>query len=110
MQEVLAPNWSYHAWGIAIDINAFLNSGWGFHDSNWPSADPDASALATSLLSRVKLGTTGKSIWYWGGNWTSMKDYMHFEVHVTPDELDTHGVYLDGDPVWDAVTPGYEWE
>jgi hypothetical protein len=103
-----SSKWSYHAWGIAIDINANLTSGWGIYDSNWPPPAAACQSLATAIKSRIKLGTTGKSIFYWGGDWTSLKDYMHFEVHVTPDQLDQHKVYLDGQYIWDAVVPGAE--
>lgn len=113
-QIARSSKWSYHAWGLAVDINGFLNEGWGAYyksDGWWyywngnpygsspPGPSSVASTLASAVLSRIKLGTTGKSIFYWGGNWNTVKDYMHFEVHVTPTELDTHGVYLDGSPI-----------
>ena len=114
---------SYHAWGLALDVNAGHNAGWNYYikkDGLWytknltyygtspASADPQASSLASAVVSRIKLGTTGKSIFYWGGNWTTVKDYMHFEVHVTAEELETYGVYLDGQPVWDLIDRGVE--
>lgn len=64
-------NKSLHAYGLAIDINAFgagnsYNPGnTGVHTENLP---PGISALAS------KYGLV------WGGDWKNSKDYMHFSV------------------------------
>lgn len=68
---------SFHAVGLALDVNAPANpyvAGGG----STRHAIPDAAAgLARSLGME------------WGGSWSSPKDYMHFEVHLTPDQVRT---------------------
>ncbi len=105
-----STKWSNHAWGIAIDVNHYLNNGWGYFykgtDGLWhygggkvygsspPPPDSDASALQSSLSSRLKCN--GIPVFRWGGNWTNVRDYMHWEVIVTPSEIKTYGIKLDG--------------
>lgn len=66
---------SFHAAGLALDVNAPANpyyAGGGNH----PHSIPDtANALARSLGME------------WGGAWTSPKDYMHMEIHLTPAQV-----------------------
>ncbi len=106
---------SNHAYGIAIDVNPRLNDGWGvFYRSGgaWyrskdesgtysgyvgaspPAPDADAQALHNSLSSRLKCNNI--PVFRWGGNWNTLKDYMHYEVIVTPNEIRNYGVKLDG--------------
>jgi peptidoglycan L-alanyl-D-glutamate endopeptidase CwlK len=70
---------SNHAYGRAVDINTFLNP---YIKGNiilprGATYDPkiDGTFTADSPIVRefVRLG------WTWGGNWTSLKDYQHFE-------------------------------
>jgi peptidoglycan L-alanyl-D-glutamate endopeptidase CwlK len=70
---------SNHAYGRAIDINTFLNP-YIKGDVILPHGatyDPKVNGTFTaeSLIVRefLRLG------WVWGGNWTSPKDYQHFE-------------------------------
>lgn len=66
---------SYHAYGLALDINAPAN-GYRANGSAGPhSISNSAGALARSLG------------FEWGGAWTSPKDYMHFELHLSPAEI-----------------------
>lgn len=66
---------SFHAYGLAIDINAPENPYRG-DGTPGPHAMPDiANTIARSLGME------------WGGSWESPKDYMHFEVHLTPAEV-----------------------
>lgn len=70
---------SNHAYGRAIDINTFLNPYIkdGTVLPHGAQYDPNISGTFTSDNSIVRaflqLG------WDWGGNWTSPKDYQHFE-------------------------------
>jgi hypothetical protein len=55
---------------------------------NHPHAIPDtANALARSLGME------------WGGGWSTPKDYMHFEIHLTPAQVHTVAGRLSGAPV-----------
>lgn len=75
-------NFSQHAYGLAIDINPFLNP--------YQRGQLVLPELATSYLDRssTKPGviTDGDVVvtafeaigWFWGGRWTSLKDYQHF--------------------------------
>src|SRR5499426_2810735 len=53
---------------------------------------------------------TGKRVFEWGGNWTTVKDPMHFELDVTPADLEggidwTSVKKSPGEVVADAVAP-----
>ncbi|MCF0120147.1 MAG: M15 family metallopeptidase [Oscillospiraceae bacterium] len=69
---------SMHAYGLAVDINprdnCCIKNGRILAGEVW---EPETNAF--SLTARdadifIKKG------WYWGGNWVSLKDYMHFSV------------------------------
>ncbi len=73
---------SNHAYGRAIDINTFLNP-YIKGDIILPhgaSYDPKIEGTFTPdnpiVREFLRLG------WDWGGNWTSLKDYQHFEKPV----------------------------
>ncbi|HJS72479.1 MAG TPA: M15 family metallopeptidase [Acidimicrobiia bacterium] len=79
-----SDNWSYHAYGLAVDINPFHN----------PYAKDDlvipelASAYVDRENERVGMIYPGDVVteafadigWEWGGNWNSLKDWMHFSA------------------------------
>lgn len=70
---------SNHASGLAIDINPGLN----------PYIKNGISLPANCIYDTTKAGTISansdlvkefkKKGWKWGGDWTSLKDYQHFE-------------------------------
>lgn len=77
----LGETWSQHAYGLAIDINPFHNP--------YERGDAVLPELASAYLDRDRdlpgmiqpggpvtqvFGTLG---WGWGGQWNSLKDYMH---------------------------------
>lgn len=71
---------SAHAYGRAIDINPFRNPAVLRNGRIIPACgqyDPQISGTITAASFLVRyfrqLG------WRWGGSWTSVKDYMHFE-------------------------------
>jgi peptidoglycan L-alanyl-D-glutamate endopeptidase CwlK len=70
---------SNHAYGRAIDINTFLNPYIknGIILPYGAKYDPSISGTFTSdhpiVRAFLQLG------WDWGGNWTSPRDYQHFE-------------------------------
>lgn len=84
---------SAHAWGLAIDINPDVNECCSTAYSTW-IARPTSSKLYAAAQ-RIKQITTGNGqrVFGWGGDWTSKKDWMHFEVICTADALRT-GVSL----------------
>lgn len=71
---------SYHAYGLAIDVNAPTNPyispadfAAGKHGA--PHTIPDN---AGDLVADLGI--------QWGGTWTDRKDYMHLELHLTPEQ------------------------
>ncbi len=74
--------WSNHAFGLAIDINPFHNP--------YLKGDLVLPELASVYVDRddvrtgmIVPGDTATSAfadigWGWGGNWSSLKDWMHF--------------------------------
>jgi hypothetical protein len=70
---------SNHAYGRAIDINPFLNPyiKEGLVLPDGAKYDPSIAGTVTSdhplVRAFLQLG------WAWGGDWTSPKDYQHFE-------------------------------
>jgi peptidoglycan hydrolase-like protein with peptidoglycan-binding domain len=97
---------SLHSYGIALDVNwntnpykttpdhravVFSNKATQrerAEDVRLGRADTD---MTTALIADVLAVRTrnGKRVFEWGGNWTSIKDTMHFEIDVTPEDLAT---------------------
>lgn len=78
-------NYSQHCFGLAVDINV---------NENCYKKPPTAGCSVGSLYSPgsnpysiTKSGALYKSFisngWGWGGEWTSLKDYMHFSFFGT---------------------------
>ncbi len=77
---VNTTRWSEHAFGLAIDINPFHNP--------YIKDDLVLPELASAYVNRdeVRPGmVTGEVVdafaaigWAWGGDWNSLKDWMHF--------------------------------
>lgn len=96
---------SLHSFGVALDINWSTNPFRETPDkrkvrfSDKPTQDgraedvrtghadtdltPDMIAAALAIRTR-----NGKAALEWGGNWSSTKDTMHFEIDVAPEDLD----------------------
>ncbi len=75
-------NWSQHAYGLAIDVNPFQNPYWK-GDLVLPELAgyyTDRTTGAVGIISDEDAVTVAfRSIgWAWGGNWSSLKDWMHF--------------------------------
>ncbi len=79
-------NWSQHAYGLAIDINPFHNP--------YIKGDLVIPELASYYVDRELAlpGMVEASVvveafadigWRWGGNWRTLKDWMHFSVSGT---------------------------
>lgn len=79
-----SSNWSYHAYGLAIDVNPFHNP--------YVKDDLVIPELASAYVDRedVRVGMIhdGDVVtqafadigWSWGGHWNSLKDWMHFSA------------------------------
>ena len=79
---VQSDSWSEHARGLAVNINPFHNP--------YVRGDAIRPELASAYLDRdnVRPGmiTPGDVVtqafadigWHWGGNWNTLKDWMHF--------------------------------
>ena len=74
--------WSAHAYGLAIDLNPFMNP---YHNG-----DVVLPELASAYLDRgwvrpgmvepgsVAVRAFARIGWSWGGDWSSLKDFQHF--------------------------------
>ncbi|SNT50610.1 D-alanyl-D-alanine carboxypeptidase [Asanoa hainanensis] len=77
--------WSQHSYGLAVDVNPFQNP--------YQKAKVVLPELATSYLDRTNLkpgmvAHTNAGVkafasigWQWGGDYHSLKDYMHFSAN-----------------------------
>jgi hypothetical protein len=83
--SVGSSNWSQHAYGLAVDINRFQNP--------YIRGELVLPELASYYLDR-SLDEPGMIVagdvvhqaftelgWGWGGNWNSLKDWMHFSLN-----------------------------
>ena len=80
-------HWSQHAYGLAVDVNPFMNP--------YLKGDVVLPELARTYGRRTDVrpgmitpgGVVAKAFaaegWGWGGGWTSLKDYMHFSRNGT---------------------------
>jgi len=74
--------WSAHAYGLAIDVNPFLNP-YSKGDLVLPER---ASAYLDRTRTQAGIVHAGDLVvrefarigWSWGGSWSSLKDYQHF--------------------------------
>ncbi|MGS0685518.1 M15 family metallopeptidase [Nakamurella sp. GG22] len=69
---------SFHAYGLALDIN---------FDRNPNGADP--ASLSGQYVIPAGAARTAAARWgmEWGGDWSGTPDPMHFEIHVTPQQI-----------------------
>lgn len=74
--------WSAHAYGLAIDVNPFLNP----YSKGALVLPERASAYLDRTRSQPGIIHSGDLVvrefarigWSWGGSWSSLKDYQHF--------------------------------
>jgi hypothetical protein len=77
-----STNWSQHAYGLAIDVNPFHNP-YVFGSLVIPelaSAYVDRDDVRVGMLydDDVVVRAFADIGWSWGGDWKSLKDWMHF--------------------------------
>lgn len=77
--------WAQHAYGLAVDINPFENP-----EIRAGQADPPAAAAwadrSRPSPAMIREGDAAWRAfrfvgWTWGGDWRSLKDYMHFSAN-----------------------------
>jgi len=73
---------SKHAFGCAIDINPLQNPYIKGDLVLPPGAVYDPSAKGTVLPDDIVVRAFEKRGWTWGGRWTTLKDWHHFEKPV----------------------------
>lgn len=81
-QSVTSGRWSRHAYGDAIDINPFHNpyvSG-GIVIPALAEAYVDRDREVPGLITTEITAMFEEIGWGWGGNWNSIKDWMHFSA------------------------------
>lgn len=79
--------YSLHAYGIATDVDPSLNRYYtGYPRFDW--AKTTFTREMVDALYRIKT-MDGKRLFMWGGYWISIKDYMHWELDVSPTSLAT---------------------
>lgn len=70
---------SNHAYGRAVDINTFQNPYVKGKLVLPPGANYDGTAAGTFTAEHPIVKLFISLGWDWGGNWTNLKDYQHFE-------------------------------
>ncbi len=95
---------SLHSYGIALDVNWHTNP-WVDHAGRRKvrfsdkltqderaddvrSGDADTDFTKAIIDDALAIKTpSGNTVFEWGGHWTTVKDCMHFEIDLGPDDL-----------------------
>lgn len=77
---------SPHSWATALDLNWLTNPATGgvYGGANRVITDMPAEMIAAIKNIKTKAGV---KVFGWGGDYSSFKDAMHFEILGTPSEL-----------------------
>lgn len=79
--------YSLHAYGIACDVDPELNPYIGrMVPFSWDKTTFTKEQVDALYAIRTN---NGKRVFMWGGYWISVKDYMHWEIDVSPKDLMT---------------------
>jgi hypothetical protein len=81
---------SNHSWGTALDVNEATNP---YTRGKLITDMPAAMIRSVREIRTVDL----VQVFRWGGDYTSVKDAMHFEIIATPAELARGFLALEGD-------------
>jgi poly-gamma-glutamate synthesis protein (capsule biosynthesis protein) len=77
--------WAQHAYGLAVDINPFENPEIQDGQVDPSAAAPwaDRSRVSPAMITEADAAWRAfRAIgWTWGGDWRSLKDYMHFSAN-----------------------------
>ena len=77
---------SNHAYGRAIDINTFENPYVKGKLILPPGANYNQSAAGTFTGTHPLVLLMKKLGWSWGGDWTNLQDYQHFEKPLKAEQ------------------------
>ena len=109
---------SLHSYGIALDVNWKTNpyldhagtrkprfsdgvtQGDRAQDVKLGKADTDMTRAMIDAVLAIRTNG-GNQVFGWGGDWRSIKDAMHFQIEVTPDQIGT-GIDWPTVKGWDA--------
>ena len=80
------PQWSMHAFGLAIDVNTVQNP---YLERGFPVQPPAGAAYVDRSDIRPGMAYPGGILvsafssvgWGWGGDWAGSLDYQHFSVN-----------------------------
>jgi hypothetical protein len=80
------PQWSMHAYGLAIDVNTVQNP---YLEPGLAAQPPAGAAYADRSDIRRGMAYPGGTLvsafgsigWGWGGDWAGSPDYQHFSVN-----------------------------
>ena len=76
--------WSEHAYGRAIDVNTvenpYVHGGRVEPPAGRAYLDRSRRRPGMAVRSGVLVRAFDEAGWYWGGRWTSAKDYQHFST------------------------------
>lgn len=73
---------SLHAYGCAIDINPVQNPYLKGTICQPPGGSYEVNKPGTLTAESIVVKEFLKRGWRWGGNWTTLKDYQHFEKQL----------------------------
>lgn len=76
--------YSLHSYGIAADIDPSSNPYLRVRQFDWNRTDFTKPQVDAVLDIKTN---TGKTVFMWGGYWATIKDYMHWEIDVSPNDL-----------------------
>ena len=85
--------YSLHAYGIATDIDPGLNPYLSTRTFSWNRTAFTKEQV--DAVYRIKT-TTGNRLFLWGGYWNTIKDYMHWEIDVPPNDVQVDWTTVDG--------------
>jgi hypothetical protein len=75
---------SLHSYGIATDVDPRENPYLKAFRFDWTKTRFTKPMIDAVLAIRT---TNGKRVFAWGGNWITIKDYMHFQIDCHPSDL-----------------------
>lgn len=82
---VNSDRWSQHAYGLAIDVNPFhnpyLKDGLVIPELASAYLDRDDVRPGMIAVGDAPFDAFADIGWTWGGNWNSLKDWMHFSLN-----------------------------
>lgn len=95
--------YSLHAYKIAVDVNWRSNPYFGYPVSS--AGHTDMPIGMVNEIVGLRTGS-GAPVWGWGGYYSSIRDFMHFEIVCTPADLHT-GIVGQRRPLTDTQKAVY---